>query len=151
MARMYGHGKGISRSTLPYKRSAPSWSKTTPEEVVRSIVQLAKKGMTPSQIGVILRDSQGIPRVQSITGQRINKILERKGLAAEIPESLYFLMKKAVTMRKHMEKARGDMDCKFRLGLCESKIHRLARYYRRTHKLPHTWKYTAAMASAAVA
>eukprot|EP01054_Gregarina_sp_Poly1_P007572 Gregarina_sp_Poly_1__7571@NODE_423_length_8651_cov_79_752796_g345_i0_p2_GENE_NODE_423_length_8651_cov_79_752796_g345_i0NODE_423_length_8651_cov_79_752796_g345_i0_p2_ORF_typecomplete_len152_score21_03Ribosomal_S13_N/PF08069_12/3_6e29Ribosomal_S13_N/PF08069_12/1_1e03Ribosomal_S15/PF00312_22/1_1e18Myb_DNAbind_4/PF13837_6/0_15YflT/PF11181_8/0_14_NODE_423_length_8651_cov_79_752796_g345_i08261281 len=151
MARMYGHAKGISRSALPYKRCAPSWSKTTPEDVTRSIVQLAKKGMTPSQIGVVLRDSMGIPRVKSITGTLITRILRKKGLASEIPEDLYFLMKKAVTMRKHFDKARADKDCKFRLTLCESKIHRLARYYRKTRKLPPTWKYTPAKASAAVA
>eukprot|EP01053_Blabericola_migrator_P006021 Blabericola_migrator_1__6020@NODE_3031_length_2100_cov_191_879488_g575_i1_p3_GENE_NODE_3031_length_2100_cov_191_879488_g575_i1NODE_3031_length_2100_cov_191_879488_g575_i1_p3_ORF_typecomplete_len152_score21_61Ribosomal_S13_N/PF08069_12/1_4e28Ribosomal_S13_N/PF08069_12/2_1e03Ribosomal_S15/PF00312_22/1_7e17Recombinase/PF07508_13/9_6e03Recombinase/PF07508_13/0_049YflT/PF11181_8/0_093_NODE_3031_length_2100_cov_191_879488_g575_i15721027 len=151
MARMYGHGKGIARSALPYKRSTPSWSKTSPDEVIRSIVQLAKKGMTPSQIGIVLRDSMGIPRVKAITGSQITRILKRKGLASEIPEDLYFLMKKAVSMRKHFDKARSDKDCKFRLGLCESKIHRLARYYRSTRKLPADWKYTAAKASAVVA
>lgn len=33
MGRMYGKGKGLSRSALPYKRSAPSWLKITPTEV----------------------------------------------------------------------------------------------------------------------
>lgn len=151
MARMYGKGKGISRSTLPYKRSAPAWCKVSPEDVVRSIVQLAKKGMTPSQIGVSLRDQQGIPRVKAITGSLITRILRKKGLASEIPEDLYFLMKKAVNMRRHLDKARADKGCKFRVILCESKIHRLARYYRKTRKLPSNWKYSAAKASAAVA
>lgn len=33
MGRMYGKGKGLSRSALPYKRSAPSWLKIAPTEV----------------------------------------------------------------------------------------------------------------------
>ena len=33
MGRMYGNGKGLSRSALPYKRSAPSWLKVTSNEV----------------------------------------------------------------------------------------------------------------------
>lgn len=33
MGRMYSRGKGISGRALPYKKSAPSWLKTTPQEV----------------------------------------------------------------------------------------------------------------------
>jgi hypothetical protein len=32
-------------------------------QVTEHICKLAKKGMTPSQIGVLLRDSHGIPQV----------------------------------------------------------------------------------------
>ena len=73
------------------------------------------------------------------------------GLAPEIPEDLYCLIKKAVSMRKHLEKYRKDKDSKYRLILVESRIHRLARYYKRSKKLPPTWKYQASTASALVA
>ncbi|CAN0852272.1 40S ribosomal protein S13 [Linum grandiflorum] len=46
-----------------------------------------------------------------------------------IPEDLYHLIKMAVAIRK-------DKDPKFRLILVESRIHRLARYYNNTKKLP---------------
>lgn len=151
MARMYGHQKGMSRSCLPYKRSAPSWCKATPEDVTKGIIQLARKGMSPSAIGVALRDTMGIPRVKSITGTTITRILRKRGLAAEVPENLYYIMKKAVSMHKHLERAPADKGTKFRLSQCESKIHRLARYYRQKRVLPTTWKYTAAKASALVA
>ena len=36
MGRMHSKGKGMSSSALPYKRSAPSWLKTTPQEVRHS-------------------------------------------------------------------------------------------------------------------
>ena len=64
MGRMHSKGKGMSSSALPYKRSAPSWCKTTAAEVKESICKLARKGATPSQIGVLLRDSNGIPQVR---------------------------------------------------------------------------------------
>ena len=62
------------------------------------------------------------------------------GLAPEIPEDLYMLIKKAVTVRKHLERNRNDKDSKFRLILIESRIHRLSRYYKTVHVLPPTWK-----------
>ena len=62
------------------------------------------------------------------------------GLAPALPEDLYHLIKKAVAVRKHLDKNRKDKDAKFRLILIESRVHRLARYYKRTRQLPPNWK-----------
>ena len=62
---MHAPGKGISQSALPYRRSVPQWLKLTSDEVKDQIYKLAKKGLTPSQIGVILRDSHGVAQVYS--------------------------------------------------------------------------------------
>ena len=62
------------------------------------------------------------------------------GLAPSLPEDLYHLIKKAVAIRKHLEKQRKDKDAKFRLILVESRVHRLARYYKRKRVLPPNWK-----------
>jgi small subunit ribosomal protein S13e len=137
---MHAPGKGISASALPYRRTPASWLKTTPDEVVEHICKLAKKGSTPSQIGVILRDSHGIAQVRNVTGNKILRILKSNGLAPEIPEDMYHLIKKAVAVRKHLERNRKDRDSKFRLILIESRIHRLARYYKTAGKLPPNWK-----------
>ena len=53
------------------------------------------------------------------------------GLSPEVPEDLYNLIKKAVSVRKHLQTNRSDKDAKFRLILIESRIHRLTRYYKR--------------------
>lgn len=92
MGRMHSKGKGISSSALPYRRTPPSWLKTTPEEVCNQIFKLARKGLTPSQIGVQLRDSQGIAQVRFVTGNKILRILKSEGLAPQIPEDLYHLI-----------------------------------------------------------
>ena len=141
MGRMYSKGKGIARRCLPYRKSAPSWVRVASNDLIEQIVKLAKKGNMPSQIGVALKDSYGIPQVKSITGSKILRILKKEGLAPQIPEDLYYLIKKAVSIRKHLEKFRKDKDAKFRLILVESRIHRLARYYRNVKALPPTWRY----------
>lgn len=133
--------KGISKASLPYKRNPPSWLKTSPEDVCTNICKLAKKGLVPSQIGVYLRDSQGISQVRAVTGNKILRILKANGLAPDIPEDLYMLIKKAVNVRKHLDRNRKDKDAKFRLILIESRIHRLARYYKKTKQIPANWKY----------
>ncbi|CAD7947729.1 unnamed protein product [Amoebophrya sp. A120] len=148
MGRMYGRGKGISSSAMPYRRRAPTWLKMKDTEVEDHICKLAKKGLTPSQIGVTLRDSFGIPQVKSVTGQKILRILKKRQLAPTVPEDLHHLIKKAISIRKHLERANKDKDSKFRLILNESRIHRLARYYRRVKALPAAWKYRAETASA---
>ncbi|KAJ5072364.1 40S ribosomal protein S13 [Anaeramoeba ignava] len=150
MGRMFGRGKGMSGSAIPYKRTAPAWLKITPEEVVALICQMAKKGMTPSQIGSRLRDVHGVGQVKAVTSSKILRILKGNGLAPKIPEDLYHLIKKAVSIRKHLEKNRKDKDSKFRLILVESKIHRLSRYYKTNKQLPPTWKYESSTASALV-
>ena len=69
MGRLHSNGKGISASAIPYSRAVPTWFKSSPEQVVENICKLAKKGATPSQIGVILRDSHGVAQVKVVTGK----------------------------------------------------------------------------------
>lgn len=148
----------------------------TDEDVKEQIKKLGKKGLTPSQIGkathtspktpskwiipflgVILRDSHGVAQVRFVSGQRtitgnkILRIMKAMGLAPDLPEDLYYLIKKAVAIRKHLERNRKDKDSKFRLILVESRIHRLARYYKKKAVLAPYWKYESSTASALVA
>ena len=133
---------------------------------------MARKGLSPSQIGVALRDSHGIPQVRFVTGNKILRILKSNGvspfifrravvltqahgacagLAPNLPEDLWHLIKKAVAVRKHLETNRKDKDSKFRLILIESRIHRLARYYKTKQQIPPTFKYEATTASTMIA
>lgn len=73
-------------SALPYKRTAPRWLKISADEIHDHIFKLARKGLTPSQIGVVLRDSHGVAQVKSVTGNKILRILKTNGLAPQIPE-----------------------------------------------------------------
>merc|ERR1711879_1072924 len=99
MGRMHSNGKGISGSSKPFKRTPPSWVKTNARTVTDEVVRLARKGNTPSTIGAILRDGEGIPDVRAVTAKKITRILKAKGLSPALPEDLYYLIKKAVGMR----------------------------------------------------
>ena len=78
MGRLHSKGKGIAGSTVPYSRTPPAWLKTTPEQVVDQICKLARKGATPSQIGVVLRDSHGVAQVKVVTGMFYKKKKKKK-------------------------------------------------------------------------
>eukprot|EP01083_Nonionella_stella_P145066 453868_1 len=119
MVLMHTYGKGRARSSLTYVRKAPVWIKQTADELVETLCQDSKNGMTPSQIGVLLRDLHGIPQVFQVTGKRILRILKQKSLAPEITEDLYFLIKTEVNIRKHMRNNRKDKNAKYRLILIE--------------------------------
>ena len=77
MGRLHSKGKGISKSARPYKRTPPTWFKVKGADLEKSVCKLARKGMTPSQIGVQLRDSAGVAQVSSVTGTKILRILKK--------------------------------------------------------------------------
>ncbi|CAI7851314.1 unnamed protein product [Closterium sp. NIES-54] len=97
------------------------------------------EGLARYRVGVGRHWQQGPAHSQS-SRERSEGVI---GLAPEIPEDLYHLIKKAQAVRKHLERNRKDKDSKFRLILIESRVHRLARYYKWTKKLPPNWKYNA--------
>ena len=112
-----------------------------PEEVKALIIKLAREGKPPSEIGNILRDEYGIPLVKPILGCGIVKVLREAGLAPRIPEDLYNLMVRATRIKRHLERHPKDFHNKRALQLVESKIYRLARYYKEKGILPKDWRY----------
>lgn len=104
MGRMQckGKGKGISSTVTPFKRRCPKWVSHTPKTIVDLIVTMAKKGMSPSQIGVLIRDKEAVPSIKLLTGQKIVRLLKKNGCAPEMPEDIYSLIKKAVNIRRHL-------------------------------------------------
>lgn len=111
------------------------------EEVEKLVVELAKKRYPPSMIGLILRDSYGIPDVKKITGKKISQILEGNNLLPEIPEDLLNLLKKAVKLEEHLKIHKKDKHSARGLVLLKSKIKTLAKYYIRKGKLSKDWRY----------
>ena len=138
---MHTRRKGKSGSTKPRVRGKLDFVPYGKEEVEELVVKLKKEGISPSRIGIILRDSYGIPSVKDITGKKIGFFLEKNSLASEIPESLESLIKRAIHLRNHLDKNKKDLHNRHGLQLLESKIHRLAKYYKREGKLPHDWLY----------
>ena len=141
MARMYSRRKGKSGSKRPIKKGGRSWVRYRSKEIELLIMKLAKEGKTPSQIGLYLRDTYGIPSIKEVTKQPITQILKEKNLLSELPEDLTSLIRKAVLIRKHLENNPADEDARRGIIITESKIKKLVKYYKTTGKLPSAWKY----------
>ena len=94
MGRMHTHRHGKSHSIRPATIRAPSWITLTPAEIEALVVKYSKDGLTPSQIGIKLRDQHSIPLIKAITKKGINQILEENDLRPEMPEDLENIVNK---------------------------------------------------------
>ena len=138
---MHSRKKGKSGSTRPAKLEILPWFPHTAEEVEAKVVELARKGESMSQIGLLLRDGFGVPLVRIITGKTISQILKENDLSPKLPEDVTFLARKAVIIRRHLEENKKDLEARKGLNRTEAKIRRLIKYYRKTGVLARDFKY----------
>lgn len=122
-------------------KNPPRWVDMTKKDCEELVLKLAREGKSASDIGRILRDVHGVPDVKSITGRSVTGILKENKLAPDLPEDFMNLIKKAVNLRKHLEKNTKDLHNKRGLALIESKIKRLQKHYKEKHVLPEDWYY----------
>ncbi|MEK6974627.1 MAG: 30S ribosomal protein S15 [Nanoarchaeota archaeon] len=141
MARMYSGKHGKSGSKKPVKITKKVWIRYSENELESIIVKLAKADKTPSQIGLVLRDSYGVPDVRTLGIKSITDILKKNGLLSKVPEDLTALIKRDIDLMKHLEQNKKDMAAKRGMMLTESKINRLIKYYKNNDVLPKAWKY----------
>ena len=140
---MHSRKRGVSGSTKPAVKTPPTWVKYKPKEIEMLVAKYAKEGLTPSEIGIHLRDTYGVPDVKLMTKKTITAILEEKKLTKELPEDLMALIKKSVMVREHLGENHKDETAKRGLILTESKIKRLIKYYKGNGRLAADWKYDA--------
>ena len=141
MARMHSRKKGKHGSKKPAKKTAPSWIRYKGKEVELLVSKLAKDGKASSQIGTLLRDTYGIPSVHAVCGKSVGEILKEKKLVPEMPEDVTALFKKYASIVKHLDTNKKDETAKRGLLLTESKINRLVKYYKKTGRIPESWKF----------
>lgn len=141
MARMYSRKKGKSGSKKPVKKTEPVWLRYGSKETEQLVIKLSKAGKTASEIGIILRDSYGIPSVKTVTKKKVNQILNENSLMPKLPYDLLALIKKEIALMKHVDVNKKDMTAMRGITLTDSKIRRLVKYYKRTGKLPADWAY----------
>ena len=85
------------------------------------------------KIGIIF-----FTNVNPFDSRKIGEIL-RKHISYSLIEEI--LLRKATSLRLHLEKNKKDLHNKRSLQLIESKIRKLARYYQRRGVLSQDWKY----------
>jgi len=141
MARMHSRAKGKSRSVKPALSNSKQWVGYKPEEIEKLVEKVGGTGARSSKVGMILRDSYGIPSVKDLTKKKLNKILATTQ-KQELPEDLFNLLKKAVNIRKHLDKNKKDFSTDHGFRLVESKIKRLVKYYKSKKVLDSSWEYS---------
>ncbi|HEX7031481.1 MAG TPA: 30S ribosomal protein S15 [Nitrososphaera sp.] len=146
MARIHVHTHGKSHSTRPTSKSPPSWVNQSRDQVASLVVKLSKDGLSPSEIGLKLRDEYAIPLVKPIVGKSITQVLAENNIKSEMPEDLDRLVRKALGLQRHLKSHNSDRRNVRSLELVEAKIHRLSKYYKGVGKLPKNWRYAAVIA-----
>ncbi|HEX2107232.1 MAG TPA: 30S ribosomal protein S15 [Nitrososphaera sp.] len=146
MARIHVHTHGKSHSTRPTSKGPALWVNQNRDQISALVVDLAKEGLSPSEIGLRLRDAYGIPLVKPILGKSVTNVLADSNIKPDMPEDLDRLVRKALGLQKHLRVHNSDHRNVRSLELVESKIHRLSKYYKREGKIPKNWKYAAVIA-----
>ncbi|MFW9929998.1 MAG: 30S ribosomal protein S15 [Candidatus Thorarchaeota archaeon] len=141
MARMHSRKRGKSGSTRPARLEKPVWVELSADEVENEVVKLARRGYSKSKIGIMLRDSYGVPLVKVVTGKSVSQILQENGVESPLPEDLTNLVKKALALREHLESNHKDLESRKGLQRTESKIYRLIKYYKKSKVLAPDFKY----------
>jgi ribosomal protein S15P/S13E len=113
--------------------------KISKDEMEKEIIDMGKKEMTPSKIGLVLQKEYGIK-----SEKKIRKILENAGIKFKIPEDLGALVKNAETLRKHLLKNKMDGVAERGLQITLAKIIKLTKYYKKKGILLKDWDYKTA-------
>lgn len=141
MARLHSGKKGKSGRKLPKSKVKPDWVDVDKEEIIAAITKMAKEGVPPAKIGIILRDEYGVPDARQLLGVRLTTFLKKNNLTGNYPADFLNLIKKAVKMNKHLKNAKKDVHNKTKYLHVVSKINRLAKYLKKEGVLPPDWKY----------
>ncbi len=142
MAKQYSRSKGKAGSKKPLKMVKKTWVRYSDKEIEALIVRLSKQGNNSSKIGLNLRDIYGVPDVKIMTGKSISQILKENNLIGKLPEDLTNLIKKDIEIVKHLENNKKDMPSRRGLMLTESKIKKLAKYYKKAKRIPQDWTFS---------
>jgi small subunit ribosomal protein S15 len=119
----------------------PEWVMYSNEEIEELILRFNREGKSASEIGIILRDTYGVPNVKRVVGEKLTAILKKNDQAGEYPEDIMNLIKRAVNIRDHIKENPKDLHSKRGLNIIEFRIRRLGRYYSKENKLPEGWRY----------
>ena len=106
------------------QKSNIDWIKVKPAEIENLILDLAKKGLSPSQIGLELRDKHGVPKAKLI-GKRITQILKENKIQYKTEKDM--VKTRISTLNKHITPNKHDYTAKRALTKQLWVLHKLER------------------------
>lgn len=86
-------------------KEKPEWVKLKSSELESMVVELGREGKSAAEIGRILRDRHGVPKVR-IFGRRVEKILKDKGI--EYKDERKFIGRSVENLRRHIGENKFD-------------------------------------------
>ncbi|MEW6528986.1 MAG: 30S ribosomal protein S15 [Candidatus Micrarchaeota archaeon] len=147
MAKLHSKKHGKSGRKRQKAKISPKWIEYSEKEIKNIIIEYAKKGISPTMIGIMLRDQYAVPAIKPILGKTLSTFLKEENVLEQYPDDLMNLIRKAVRMRTHLNANKSDRTNKNSLIRVESKIKRLVRYYIKNKRLPADWRYNAETAA----
>ncbi|MFA6022987.1 MAG: hypothetical protein WC781_02790 [Candidatus Pacearchaeota archaeon] len=75
------------------------------EDIEAIVIDLAKKGTSPSKIGIILKEKYGVQKIK-LLGKKISKILKENKISYE--DDHVSIQNKIKSLEKHYEKNKQD-------------------------------------------
>ncbi|MGC9309809.1 MAG: hypothetical protein ACP5D2_03900 [Candidatus Nanoarchaeia archaeon] len=103
----------------------PVWVKMDEKQLKKIIAELSKT-YPASQIGLILRDSYGIPTTR-LYGKKLKQYLKEQGI--ETNEELESMEKKVNHLKKHIQNNITDKKAKHKLQKAQSRLNKLRKHY----------------------
>jgi ribosomal protein S15P/S13E len=113
------------KNPCPTKRimvEKAEWAKLKPSEVENLIVENGKKGLSPERIGLVLRDSHGIPKTK-LYGLKIGQVLAKHKITTETLEGR--LNKKIAKLEKHSVKHKHDYTSKRKAVMYAARVRKM--------------------------
>lgn len=87
------------------KTEKPSWVKMKQAELEKIVIELAKEGKIPAQIGMVLRDKHGVPKAK-LLGKKIKTILEENKVGYKSDQNI--IEEQIEPLKVHISKNKHD-------------------------------------------
>ena len=87
------------------KSEKPNWVKMKSADLEKIVIDLAKQGESTARIGLILRDTHGIPKAK-LLGKKISKIVNEAKITLKTEKEK--LNEKIAKLNQHIQKHKHD-------------------------------------------
>lgn len=97
------------------------WTKISPKEIEKIIVDLARQGNAPEKIGLILRDQHGLPK-SKLLGIKVGKILLKNKIDSNSESKN--ISNKIEKLKKHSQNNKHDYTAVRKAVMYTARINR---------------------------
>lgn len=97
------------------------------KDIEKEIVSLAQKGLSPSKIGIVLKQKHNIPKLKKISGDKITWILRKNNITYK--RDIDDVKTKVEKLENHLKKNKHDYSAKRAMITLKGRVNKLRGYY----------------------